>query len=201
MITMTELCEIGKAALGDSIYPNPLYPPSPYYRVLRRFAERLKPKVAVELGVCGGGGSLHLALGNPDGAVIGVDFAYDHPEQLEHIGAVCKNFHFHLGKSTESAKEIYDTYGPIDFLFIDTDHTYDTTMAEYLAFLPYLSDFAVVCFDDLFRPGMKEAWDNIPEPKERMDFMHPGEYPHGGCFGVHINPSMMIPNGSYLLGC
>ena len=44
----------------------------------------------------------------------------------------------------------------------------------------------VICFDDLFRPGMEEAWDEIPGKKVRLDHLHDGTYPHGGGFGCVI---------------
>ena len=59
-------------------YPDPRFPPSPYYRFLRVAAQQMRPRLSVELGVCGGGGSLHLALGYGAGKVIGIDIADDH---------------------------------------------------------------------------------------------------------------------------
>jgi len=38
----------------------------------------------------------------------------------------------------------------------------------------------------LFRPRMDEAWAKIPEPKVRIDFLHNGEHPIGGGFGIAI---------------
>jgi len=182
------LTKLAEQAMGGPVYDNPLFPPSPYYRFFRLLAAELKPKLSVELGVCGGGGSLHLALGHPRGKVIGVDFQYDHPEQIEHIKETCKNFHFWGGDSILSALQIRGSKLAkaldVDILFIDTDHTYDRTLAEFKAWRYYLSKNAVVCFDDLFRPGMEEAWNEIPGKKLRFDFLHSGQYPEGGGFGV-----------------
>ncbi len=164
---------IAQQALLDSVYPSPLFPPSPYYRFLKRLAEHLQPRLSIELGVCGGGGSLHLALGNPNGRVVGVDFAYDHPEQIEHIYKTCPNFTFWQGDSIEDAGKIVSDFGMVDILFIDTVHTYDRTWAEFNAWYPYLSDKAVVCFDDLYRQEMGNFWEELPEPKVRLDALHP----------------------------
>lgn len=164
------------------VYPDPRFPPSSYYRFLRALAAYMKPELSVELGVCGGGGSLHLALGWPNSIVIGVDFAWDHAENVEYIMKNYNNFHFLLGDSVKAAQDIHATHGDIDILFIDTTHTYEQTMAEYKAYLPFLSDRAVVCLDDLFRPGMDRVWVEMPEPKVRLDTLHISEA--GGGFGV-----------------
>lgn len=164
---------LAQQALIDPVYPSPLFPPSPYYRFLKRLAEHLQPSLSVELGVCGGGGSLHLALGNPGGRVVGVDFAYDHDEQIQHIETTCPNFDFYLGDSVESAAAIFETFGPIDILFIDTVHIFQRTVDEFEAWRPYLSDKAVVCFDDLYRKEMENFWDILPDNKVRLDALHP----------------------------
>ena len=181
-----------------------LYPPSRYYAFFARLATVMKPRLSVVLGVCGGGDCYHLAKAHPEGRVIGVDITYDHPEQVGHIEKNFPNFTFMLSESVAAAKPIYDQFGPIDLLFVDTDHTLGLTEAELRAYRPYLTQGAVVCLDDLFRPGMEEAWDQISEPKVRMDFLHDGSYPHGGGFGVYVNPEaslLLRYNPGYELGC
>lgn len=174
---------LAQHALTDPIYPSPLFPPSPYYRFLKRLAEHLQPSLSIELGVCGGGGSLHLALGNPAGRVVGVDFAYDHPEQIEHIYKTCANFTFWQGDSVEDAGKIVSDFGMPQIVFVDTVHTYEATMLEFGTWRQYLDNNWVVCFDDLFRPGMDKAWAELPEPKVRLDALHTGAE-QGGGFGV-----------------
>ncbi len=174
---------IAQQALLDSIYPSPLFPPSPYYRFLKRLAEHLRPHLSIELGVCGGGGSLHLALGNPNGKVVGVDFAYDHPEQIQHIYSACLNFTFWQGDSVEDAGKIVSDFGMPQVVFVDTTHTYAQTMAEFSVWRQYLDSNWIMCFDDLFRPGMEQAWNELPEPKVRLDALHTGAE-QGGGFGV-----------------
>lgn len=174
---------LANAALSESPYPNPMFPPSPYYRFLRQLAQAIRPNLSVELGVCGGGGSLHLALGNPAGQVVGVDVAYDHPQQIEHIVSVCSNFTFWPGDSILSAPAIFGAFGPVGILFVDTIHTYEHTTAEFKTWLPYLSDQVIVCFDDLFRPGMNNFWNELPGQKIRIDELHE-KAEDGGGFGI-----------------
>lgn len=198
---MEQLQMLGQIAYVDpDIYPSPLFPPSKYYLAFKHFAKAQQPKVAIVLGVCGGGDCLHLCLGSPDSKVIGVDITYDHPEQLEHIKERCSNFQFWQGDSREAAPQIFDLHGPVDFLFIDTTHTAADTRAELKAWLPYLAEGAIVCFDDLFREDMEDAWNEIPEPKARMDYLHDGTWPEGGGFGCHIHHrnTMIPPEGPEL---
>jgi hypothetical protein len=174
---------LAQRALNDPVYPNTMFPPSPYYRFLKHLAAELEARLSVVLGVCGGGCCLHLCQGNRMGQVVGIDHQFDHPEQITYIKQNYANFTFMLGDSVTSALDIFTERGAVDILFIDTIHEYQRTLDEYNAWKPYLSDKAVVCFDDLFRPGMLEAWNELPEPKVRIDELHSGAE-NGGGFGV-----------------
>lgn len=164
-------------------YPSNLFPPSPYYRFFRILAKELKPKLSVVLGVCGGGDCLHLALGNPEGRVVGIDYQYDHDIQLKFIYNLCPNFTFWLGDSVEDAPKVFSDFGKVDLLFIDTTHTFEQTVLEFETWKPYLSNSAIVCFDDLYRDEMAGFWEWLPEPKLRLDTLHDGAEKGGG-FGV-----------------
>ena len=165
-------------------YPDPnnknvTFPPSPYYRFLHLIS--MGTNLAVELGVCGGGGSFHMAMSSK--VAVGIDVANDYEDNINYIQDKCPNFHFLLGDSIELASVVFNRFGLIDVLFIDTTHTYEQTMAEYKTYQPYLSSKAVVCLDDLFRPGMDKAWAEMPETKVRFDFLHPSQSPTDGGFG------------------
>ena len=161
-----------------------MFPPSRYYRFLQVLARELKPALSVELGVCGGGGSMHLAEGYPQGVVVGVDVAYDHPQQLEYIKSNYLNFTFWQGDSVKDAEMISRQYGLVKILFIDTVHTYEQTVKEFEAWRPYLAPGVVVCFDDLRRVEMNGFWEWLPEPKVRLDFLHATAESGFGCWWV-----------------
>lgn len=168
-------------------YPDPnndkvTFPPSPYYRFLALIAKELNSRLSVELGVCGGGGVLHMAMESHK--AVGVDLALDYEANITWIIRQYPNFTFLQGDSVGCAGMIYDQWGKIDLLFIDTTHTHHQTMAEYQAYSPFLSDGAVVCLDDLFRPGMDLVWAEMPKNKVRFDFLHPSQSPTDGGFGV-----------------
>lgn len=175
------IARLGNEALMASPYPDPRFPPSPYYRFLKLLALEMEARLSVELGVSGGGGSLHLAMGSK--IAVGVDYAWDHEENINHIMNNYPDFNFMRGDSINLAPFIFEQFGLIDILFIDTTHTLAQTTMEYQAYKPFMSPNSVICLDDLFRPGMKEAWDMMPEPKLRLDTLHLSQAGEGG-FGV-----------------
>jgi len=188
MPTMVEatLQQLAARAVRAAPYPNVNFPPSRYYRFLKELTRYNSPSLSVELGVCGGGGCLHMCLGYSKGIVAGIDVSNDYPENIAHILENFPNFHFIIGDSVEQAKAVYDRWGKVDILFVDTTHTFEQTMKEYKAWSPYMQFGGIICFDDLFRPGMPEFWNQLHGEKYRLDFLHPGQYPEGGGFGVYI---------------
>ena len=61
------------------------FPPSVYYNFLRVAVNSIDAKVAVELGVCGGGGSYYMARSTPKCDVIGVDHTLEYPKNIDFI--------------------------------------------------------------------------------------------------------------------
>ena len=49
--------------------------------------------------VCGGGASLHMAIGSVQ--VVGVDIVNDYPDNIKHIQEYHKNFEFIIGDSID----------------------------------------------------------------------------------------------------
>jgi hypothetical protein len=125
---------------------------------------------------------------------VGVDITYaEYLDNVEWLALHYPNLQLYEDDSIRMAPVIYNRHGSIDILFIDTTHTYEQTMAEYYAYtIPYpdrpeisfLSDRAIICLDDLFRPGMDLAWEEMPQPKARFDFLHPSQSLTDGGFGV-----------------
>lgn len=182
-LTVHDIQNIAEAAKFAPIYNDKRFPPSLYYRFLRVLASHKRPIVSVELGVCGGGGSLHLALGYPAGKVYGVDVANNWPDNIDYVNKVCPNFIFIRADSRQFAEKMMPNEF-VDILFIDTVHTYQDTLDEFNAWQPKLARNAIVILDDLYRVGMEQAWQELPGEHVRLDFLHIGGSPTDGGFGV-----------------
>lgn len=187
----TWFAHMADRALTLSVYPDPRFPPSPYYRFFKLLTQAMQPTLSVELGLCGGGGSFHMALGWPGGTVVGIEHEKGDAFQQanwEFMRKRLANFVLWPGDSVKSAPEIAKAYGEVDILFIDTLHETAWTQAEWSAWVPFMKDRAVICVDDVQREEMAGLWDWIPWQKMRLDILHPGGlnargYGDGG-FGV-----------------
>jgi len=174
------LSHLADRALGAPVYPDCSFPfsPSIYYRFLKILAEEVRPALSVELGVGTGGGSMHLALGNPEGKVIGIDGGNHWPEALKYVMETCPNFEFWQRESVEAAgyaRQLWsqsDIAVAVDILFVDTLHTYEQVMAEFGAWRSLLSSRAIVLLDDLLFAGVNRAWEELPGSKVRLDMLH-----------------------------
>lgn len=176
--------KLARISVGDGPLPHKEFPPSMYYRFLRRLTKYMQPDISVELGVCGGGGSLYMALGYPQGRVIGVDCALEYPNNIALVKELAPNFEFWRMDSIASSDYFNEVKLKVNVLFIDTIHTYDQTMKEFEAYRPVLADGAVVLLDDLFREGMDQAWAELPGHKVRLDYLHMSGSATDGGFGV-----------------
>ena len=136
-----------------SVHPEPCFPPSVYYRVLYLLVQRAAPEIAVELGTCGGGASLHMAMGCSTTKV----YTFDNIKewQVSIAETLVENFHFILDDSVQAATRFQDA--SVGLLFVDTTHTYEQTMAEYRVWLPKMRSSGIVIFDDIGRGGMDRA--------------------------------------------
>jgi predicted O-methyltransferase YrrM len=184
---------LARKAQQMKVWPWDGFPPSLYYRFLAALAGELRPSLSVELGVCGGGGSFHLAVGHPEGRVVGVEKSRPDAHMAanwEYMQKLCRNFTLWKGDSVADAPEIAKAHGQPGIVFFDTTHTFGQTVAELDAWLPFLADRCVLCFDDLFREEMHGFWEWLDWPKHRMDFLHDGAYIDqetgfgGGGFGI-----------------
>jgi predicted O-methyltransferase YrrM len=84
---------------------------------------------------------------------------------------VAKSFFEHLnldsielinGYFNEELLHLIKNQRKYDFIYIDGDHTYDSTMANFKNALQLIDEDGVIVLDDIFwSPGMTKAWHNI----------------------------------------
>jgi predicted O-methyltransferase YrrM len=71
-----------------------------------------------------------------------------------------------VGKFSDTMQGVLEDLKTVDFAFIDGHHDEDATITYFEQIWPYLSDEAVVIFDDInWSSGMKRAWKHIYSDK------------------------------------
>lgn len=176
----------------------------PYYRFFYHLSRLLMPDLIVELGGYQGTAAAHFAAGQPEATVVTIDHHTDPGDQenKQKMEEACLQFpnlryiqgwstdqeaeaqrgHHHLGDAPSAYPEILALDRKTDILFIDSWHTYDHAMLDWLAYSPLLNSPALVICDDIQAgggpqspiSGMMRFWDEMPEPKFLNSNLHPG---------------------------
>jgi hypothetical protein len=131
-----------------------------YYWLLHALVTVTKPKKVVELGRCLGTSALFMLGALDDGATLITVDIEERASDLAHcIGD--PRLKVLVGNDLDLS-----TYGDIDIsgidlLFIDTDHTCAQASKEWELYRPYLSEDAIVVFDDITMNDMGRFWDSL----------------------------------------
>lgn len=143
---------------------------NPYYDFLYRLVERYKPRLVVELGTCTGGSASYLAA-CPETRVISVDIV-QHPEVVNRLAAFPNVELWTFDTRDPALKATLEKEGPIDLIFVDTEHTYAQAKAEFEALSTLLSPTAFVLFDDLRMNGVAQFWSELDCSKLELNHLH-----------------------------
>jgi predicted O-methyltransferase YrrM len=141
--------------------------PPVWGRVLTRLVRELRPRALLELGTGLGlsgayqGASLELA---GEGRLVTLDVheagriaergyaELDLAERIEHVP----------GYIDETLPRVLERHGPVDFAFLDAEHTESATTRHFDLVLPHLAPGAVVVLDDTNQTEeMRRAWRTI----------------------------------------
>ena len=136
-------------------------------RVLTRLVRELAPRSCLELGTGLGlsgayqGASLELGDGG-DLVTLDVHEAGRIAERgFEELGLGARIEHV-SGLIDETLAGVLDRRGPIDFAFLDAEHTEAATVRHFDALLPHLAGGAVVVLDDTNQTEeMRRAWRTV----------------------------------------
>lgn len=144
---------------------------NPYYDLLYWIVQEIRPNLTVELGCCTGGSTSHLAApGHGKVVSIDVDIRSEAKDRL----AAFKNVKLVQGDTRDPvlASEIAKL-GPIDILFIDTDHTAEQVKAEMVLYGPLVRKGGIILFDDIrMHACMSKWWDELEEEKLELPELH-----------------------------
>jgi len=142
----------------------------------------IEPKVIVEIGVNHGGSTVfwdHLV--GPDGVTIGIDILQGEimsmfrPEFCDYTPV--SDLHLvdgdsHKQETLTEVKRILNGR-PVDFLFIDGDHSYSGCKLDYEMYEPLVQEGGIIGLDDVSEP-YQPFWDELPEPKRMFEVTHHG---------------------------
>ena len=120
--------------------------------LLFHLARHFKPKNILELGTNLGLGTAYLASANRLSKVISLEGCPQLSQAARHIlgSAKIRNAEIVTGKFSNNLLRVCREIKEIDMVFIDGDHNYQATIENYQTIKPFLSDRAVVIFDDIY---------------------------------------------------
>ncbi len=141
--------------------------------VLFKIIRKLQPLSCVELGSCVGISASYQASAlniNGKGTIVTLEGAPEianiAKETFEILGI--NNAYVVVGPFHETLADVLEASKPIDFFFNDGHHDHDAVIRYFNQAMPYLSDSAVIVFDDIsWSSGMRKAWTEI-ETDERI---------------------------------
>ena len=137
---------------------------SGYYWFLHALIEVTRPRKVLELGRCLGTSTLFMLGALPEGSeLISVDISASGTE-LAHMA---DDPRLRIITGNDLDLDIYSEVDitEIDFLFIDTDHTNAQASKEWNLYRPFLSETAIVAFDDITMNDMGTFWTWLDAPK------------------------------------
>lgn len=137
------------------------------FKIIRSF----KPEVCIELGTCLGISSSYLASAleiNKKGHVITIEgvpsYAKIAKENFDKLGL--KRVRTEIGRFQDVLDDILKEIKTVDYAFIDGHHDEIATINYFNKIYPFLSQDAIIMFDDInWSKGMKNAWNTIKRDK------------------------------------
>ncbi|MHC4351096.1 MAG: O-methyltransferase [Planctomycetota bacterium] len=141
--------------------------------ILFKLIRKLEVSSCVELGACVGISASYQAAAlsiNRKGYLVTLEgspeIAKIAEETLE--GLNLRNASVVIGPFHKTLKGVLESSKPIEFFFNDGHHDHDAVIQYFNEAMPYLSNEAVMVFDDIsWSPGMRKAWTEI-EDDERV---------------------------------
>jgi len=137
--------------------------------LLFKLIRALRPSVSLELGTAMGISAAYLAAAcelNELGKVVTLEgsesLASLARENFKKLGL--NRVHLVQGRFQDVLDKVLLEQAPIDFAFIDGHHDEQATQKYFKQIVPYLSDHAVLIFDDIYwSNGMTRAWKRISQ--------------------------------------
>jgi predicted O-methyltransferase YrrM len=138
--------------------------PPVWGRFLTRLVRELAPGSCLELGTGAGLSGAYQAAAlelNGNGRLVTIDF--QEPARIAELGfaelGLDRRVELRFGLIEEVLPQLWEEIAPIDYAFLDAEHTEEATIRHFDAVLPHLADGAVVVLDDITATAeMRRAW-------------------------------------------
>lgn len=158
-----------------------------YYRLFHNIARLYEPRFVVELGSAWATAAAHFAAGCPTADVVTIDAHKEiHPtDDVAWRKALEADSHYdnlrfvHGWTWDEHVVVLVAELCPIDILFIDAGHRYESVTREWSLYSPLLADEALVVCDDIHDAisatvDMVKFWDELDYEKFLDKHIHLG---------------------------
>jgi SAM-dependent methyltransferase len=141
-----------------------------YYKFIFKLLEKIQPTASVELGVCTGRCTAHIAGGCSSGKVFGIDPS---PYEIGYIIAKYPNITLLRGRSDDPKILAQIPDKSLDFCFVDSDHSGRYTASEVRLWKQKLKPNGIFLFDDIYlNASMTIFWDQLNLPKINIPGQH-----------------------------
>lgn len=137
-----------------------------YARLLYNLIQHFKPKTVLELGTSLGISSAYMAYGNPDANVVSLEGSKTIAEIARKTMDSCEigNVEIVVGNFDDTLAGVLSKLHPVDFAFVDGNHTKEATLRYFNQICEYRSSQTIMIFDDIsWSEGMREAWNAIKD--------------------------------------
>lgn len=151
-----------------------------YYRFLYWLSQANPGMTMIELGARRGAASLHFLKGGGRAAV-GIDLT-NICDRRRFAG-----FQYRAINGDSTSPEAFGAVaalGKPDIVFIDTDHSYETTHREHETWRPHVKPGGLMLFDDICAPeyGCSRFWNELKGEKLALLELHPPTWGFGVLF-------------------
>ena len=136
-----------------------------YGRLLFRLIKYYKPEHVLELGTSLGVSTFYMAKGyentkihTMEGNTSVLEIAKVNAKELK-----LENIDFLLGSFDTLLTKLLSELKPLEFVFIDGNHSYEATIKYYSLIRSFMTK-GIIVFDDIYwSQGMKKAWNEIKD--------------------------------------
>ncbi len=137
-----------------------------YGDLLYGLVKALKPTVAVEIGTYKGFSALCMAKAlheNEYGLLHTVDpnskFSFEGvPDSL-----LCRIQHHKMNSTSQEFHELLEKLDPVDFAFVDGNHSYSYCNRDFDAVYPHISEGGIIALHDSDKPGVRQVVNEISD--------------------------------------